>query len=128
MKKSTIIKLGIGAGLLVFAIILVSNFIGFSNTEIEYRNSFEQKCSERTAFYDKMWKILSQKSQIALRNDRSFRQNVDIIMQGRKDAPQLFMKWVTETNPNANYQEVSALYKGPIHELQLLMSQPPLWK
>jgi predicted S18 family serine protease len=32
-------------------------------------------------------------------------------MEGRKDAPQVFMKWITESNPNANYSEVSVLYQ-----------------
>ncbi len=96
---------------LVAGIIFAGNLVTFSNEEISLRNSFNQKISERTAFYDKMWKTLSQKSQIALKNDSSFRENVNIIMQGRKDAPGLFMKWMTETNPNANYEEVSALYK-----------------
>lgn len=86
-------------------------FVSYSNSEVRLRNHFTQKYSERTAFYDKMWKTLSQKGQIALKNDSSFRQNIDIIMQGRKDAPDLVMKWITETNPNANYSEVSALYK-----------------
>ena len=111
MNTKQIINLGIVGIIVIFAVILISNLISFSNNEIEYRNAFKQKYDERTAFYDKMWKTLSQKSQIALKNDSSFRQNVDIIMSGRKDAEGIFMKWVTETNPNANYSEVSALYK-----------------
>lgn len=95
----------------IFILIFISNFIGFSNHEIDLRNTFEQKKQERTAFYDKMWKIISQKGQIAVKNDSSFRQNINIIMSGRKDAPQVFMKWITESNPNVNYNEVSDLYK-----------------
>lgn len=105
------IKLGlIGLGV-IFIIVLFSNFVSFSNTEIDLRNTFDQKIEERTSFYDKMYKVISQKSQIAVKNDESFRQNINIIMEGRKDAPQVFMKWITETNPNANYNEVSELYK-----------------
>ena len=110
MNKSFILK-GIAiVGIIILSIVSISNFISFSNSEIGLRNSFNQKMTERTAFYDKMWKTLSQKSQIALKNDSSFRNNIDIIMSGRKDAPQVFMKWITETNPNANYSEVSMLY------------------
>lgn len=90
---------------------LTGCFISQSNKEVRLRNQFSQKTNERTVFYDKMWKIISQKGQIAVKNDSSFRQNVNIIMEGRKDAPNLFMKWVTETNPNTNYSEVSTLYK-----------------
>jgi hypothetical protein len=32
-------------------------------------------------------------------------------MEGRKDSEGVFMKWITESNPNANYSEVSVLYK-----------------
>lgn len=100
----------ISGAILVALIIIISQFISFSNREITLRNIFEQKKTERTAFYDKMWKIIDQKGQIAVKNDSSFRKNIDIIMAGRKDAPQVFMKWITETNPNANYNTVSALY------------------
>ena len=58
-----------------------------------------------------MWKTISQKSQIALKNDSSFYRNVNAIMEGRKDAGDLFMKWVQESNPNANYDQVSVLYQ-----------------
>lgn len=86
-------------------------YVTNSNKEIDLRNRFTQKTSERVAFYDKMWKTLSGKSQVALKNDSSFRENVNIIMTGRKDAKQVFFKWITESNPNANFGEVSALYK-----------------
>lgn len=108
MKKTIIV--GSILTVVIFGIIMVSNIVSFSNEEIDLKNAFEQKMSERTSFYDKMWKTISQKSQIALKNDSSFRQNIDIIMQGRKDAPELVMKWVQESNPNANYEAVSSLY------------------
>lgn len=111
MNKKFIIKIAIGLAAFLLIVITFGNFISFSNDEITLRNSFKQKYDERTAFYDGMYKTLSGKSQVALKNDSSFRQNIDIIMSARKDAPQLFMKWVTESNPNANYSEVADLYK-----------------
>lgn len=110
METKSIIKYAI-LGMVVLVLIgLIGSVISTSNQEVELRNRFKQKMDERTAFYDKMWKTLSQKSQIAVKNDSSFARNVNAIMAGRKDAGQLFMKWVQESNPNANYQEVSALY------------------
>lgn len=111
MKNLNYTKIGLFGLLGIFIILMFSTLVSFSNGEIELRNSFEQKFEERTASYDKMLKIFNQKSQIAVKNDSSFRKNIDIIMSGRKDAPDLMMKWITETNPNANYSEVSALYK-----------------
>ena len=111
MKNSTIIKCALGGLVIIFLALTISSFISFSNTEIELRNTFDQKIDERTAFYDGMVKIFNQKSQIAVKNDASFQKNINIIMEGRKDAEQVMMKWITETNPNANFNEVSALYK-----------------
>lgn len=110
METKTIIKYAIIGMIVLVAIGLIGSVISTSNQEVELRNRFKQKMDERTAFYDKMWKTLSQKSQIAVKNDSSFARNVDAIMAGRKDAGQLFMKWVQESNPNANYEAVSSLY------------------
>jgi hypothetical protein len=111
ISKKLIVSLSVIGIIAVLAMIIAGSFISFSNTEVDLRNRFKQKMDERTAFYDKMWKILSQKSQIALKNDSSFTRNVDAIMAGRKDASNLFMKWVQESNPNANFDQVSALYQ-----------------
>lgn len=101
-----------GLGLVaLIAVMTVATVVSFSNREIELRSRFDQKINERTAFYDKMWKTLAQKSQIALKNDSSFARNVNAIMAGREDAQGLFMKWVQESNPNANYEAVSSLYR-----------------
>jgi hypothetical protein len=106
------LKIVIIAACVMLPLLLVtSGLVGFSNQEVTLRNAFKQKITERTAFYDKMWKTMDQKSQIALKNDSSFKQNVDIIMSGRKDAQGVVFKWITESNPNANYSEVAALYK-----------------
>jgi len=110
MDTSKIIKFGI-IGLVCIVIFgLFSSVISVSNNEVDLRNRFKQKMDERTAFYDKMWKTISQKSQIAVKNDSSFVRNVNIIMAGRKDSQGVVMKWVQETNPNANYDQVAALY------------------
>jgi type II secretory pathway component PulJ len=110
METGKIIKYSIIA---LFAFVFVgifSSVISTSNEEVDLRNRFKQKMDERTAFYDKMWKTISQKSQIAIKNDSSFTNNINIIMAGRKDAQGIFMKWVQESNPNANYEAVSSLY------------------
>jgi hypothetical protein len=110
-SPSFLVKLAFIGAAIVLVIAAFATFVSFSNQEIELRTAFEQKIDERTAFYDKMYKVISQQTQIAVKNDESFRQNINMIMEGRKDAEGLFMKWIQETNPNANYSEVSALYK-----------------
>ncbi len=110
-SPSFLVKLAFIGAAIILVIAAFATFVSFSNQEIELRTAFEQKIDERTTFYDKMYKIISQQTQIAVKNDESFRQNINIIMEGRKDAEGVFMKWIQETNPNANYSEVSALYK-----------------
>lgn len=110
MKLKSIIPISVIGGAIILVIMLVTGFIGFSNHEIDLRNQFTQKMNERTAFYDKMWKTISQKSQVAIKNDSSFQKNVNAIMAGRKDAGDVFMKWVQESNPNAGFEAVSSLY------------------
>jgi hypothetical protein len=102
------------AGIILVAFLFIgscSTLKNFYNREADLRTEFEMKMEKRTAFYDKMWKTIAQKSQIALKNDSSFQKNVNVIMEGRKDAGDVFMKWVQESNPNANYDQVSALYQ-----------------
>lgn len=108
---SFFVKLAFIGAIVIMIIAAFATFVSFSNSEIDLRTAFEQKIDERTAFYDKMYKVISQQTQIAVKNDESFRQNINIIMEGRKDAEGVFMKWIQETNPNANYSEVSVLYK-----------------
>lgn len=110
MNQNIIVKLAVAGIVAIMFFLLLGSFISFFNQEAKLRNMFEQKLNSRTAFYDKMWKTLSQKSEIALKNDSSFARNVNAIMEGRKDAGQLFMKWVQESNPNVNYEAVSSLY------------------
>ena len=110
METKKIVKYSILGVVGLFILGTFLSVISTSNQEVDLRNRFKQKIDERTAFYDKMWKTISQKSQVALRNDSSFAKNVNAIMAGRKDAQGIFMKWVQESNPNANYEAVSALY------------------
>ena len=110
METKKIVKYAILGVVGLFILGTFLSVISTSNQEVDLRNRFKQKMDERTAFYDKMWKTISQKSQVALRNDSSFAKNVNAIMAGRKDAQDIFMKWVQESNPNSNYEAVSVLY------------------
>lgn len=100
----------IGSLLLVFSFLILP-CISASNKEVKLRNQFNQKKDERTSFHDKMRKILKGKAEVAVRNDSSFRKNIEVIMNNRKDGEQILMKWITESNPNANFSEVSVIYQ-----------------
>lgn len=111
MKKRSIILLGV---LIIFLTAFVagcSGVVSIANTDITQKNLFKSKYKNRTAFYDKMKKTFRQKAQISVQNDSSFRKNIDLIMAGRKDGEQTMFKWIQESNPNANYEQVADLYK-----------------
>lgn len=112
MNNSKIIQLGlIGLGV-IGIIVIISSFVSFSNNEINLRNTFEQKFDERTAFYDKMYKIVAQQTQIAVKNDNSFKEVVNAQVTGQKNGEQVMWAWVQQSNPTATYGEVSKLYEA----------------
>lgn len=80
------------------------------STEQRIRNRYEQKLSERIAIYDKIRRVIRQISEVAVRNDESFKSNVERIMSAREDADGLLVKWVQEANPNVNFDAISGLY------------------
>ena len=104
-------KIGIIGLITITFVVLGFQFSSFSNTEVELKNQFKEKMDARTTFYDNMWKTINQKAKVAVKNDSSYTNTVNAIMASRADAPNLFMKWVQESNPNANFSEVSGMYK-----------------
>lgn len=111
MKTKTITGLIVGGVLVLVLLSFIGSFIGWKNDVVDLRNQFEQKDSERVAFYDKMFKIISGKTQIAVKNDDSFKEVVNAQVQGQKNGEQLLMAWVQQSNPAATYSEVSKLYQ-----------------
>jgi len=95
----------------VLGLFFFSSFVSFSNGEVDLRATFNKHYTDRTAAFDKMWKTLSQKGQIAVRNDSSFQNIVKIQMSGQKDGEQVVMKWIQQSNPTATFTEVSKMYQ-----------------
>ncbi len=104
-------SLAIAAVSVIFLLVIIGNVISTSNKEVDLRTAFNQKMTERTAFYDKMWKTISQKTQIAIQNDSSFKRVVDMQVTGQKNGENVMWAWVKQSNPAATFSEVSALYK-----------------
>jgi hypothetical protein len=111
MTTGKIVGLGIGALVLIIGIWIFSSYISYSNRDTSLRNQFTQKVSERTAFYDAMWKTFSQKAQIVVKADSGFANIVKIQMAGQADGPQVAMKWLQQTNPTASYSQIVDMYK-----------------
>lgn len=111
MQNSTLVKWAFGGLGVIVLLVLLSSFISFSNDEIKLRNTFTQKFDERTAFYDKMFKVVAQRTQIAVKNDKAFRDVVNAQVTGQKTGEQAMMVWITQSNPAATFSEVSKLYQ-----------------
>lgn len=88
---------------------IVSTSIEIYNSNIEYVNQYEQKSTERKGYYDKLWKIYLQKSQITELNKDVFIQVTKSIMEGRSDGSQVAWKWVKE-NQQIPYNEFTKFY------------------
>jgi hypothetical protein len=91
-------------------VFLVATYSSFNNTDVDYRTTFTMETKKRTAFFDKMWKKISGKSQIAVKYDSSFIRIVQTAMDPRKDGANIMMKWVTESNPTMQASTVQELY------------------
>lgn len=114
----------IGAIVIIPAIIIIIWSISISNNEVDLRNNFNQKITERTTVYDnKIFKTVAGKVQITLRADTSFQNVVNAQMNGQKDAPGLFMKWITQSNPAATWASVQELYKDLSRTVEAVRSE-----
>ncbi len=92
-------------------IFLISTYASFNNREVKLRTTFVMQMKNRTALFDKMWKVISQKAQIAKAYDSSFMRIVQAAMDPRKDGAGIMMKWVQESNPTLQSGTVQELYK-----------------
>lgn len=122
MKKSILIILGI-VGLLV--IMTVFYGIYANNHEIELRTTATAQQKNTEAYFDKMWKIISQNNQVAEKYKNAFKEIYIPLMEGRysqKDANGNYvggdgslMKLVVESNPNFTpelYQKLMSAIEG----------------
>lgn len=95
-------------GLICFAVTVgITYFIlrvSYSNGEIRQRNLVLAQQETCKAFFDKMWKVLQQKAEIADQYKDAFKDIYPGLIAGRysndNGGSQMFMKWVTEHNPS----------------------------
>lgn len=98
MKKTLIFSLII---VVVLAIIVIPTWVGASNKEIGVRNQMTAQQKSCEAFYDKMWKVIQQKAQVADEYKTAFAEIYPSLIDGRyKNDGGTLMKWITESNPN----------------------------
>lgn len=106
MKTKLIIGIVVGFTLLM-GLFKVGSFY---NHATKLTNLFEQKTEERTAFYQKMYVVIQQQTQITVKNDESFKEVLNTQVNGQKNGENVMFAWIQQSNPTATYSEVSKLY------------------
>lgn len=100
------------AALAVFiTLYVVSQSASYYNQSAKIKIAFNNKMNERLIIIDNITRSVTQKFQISKINDSSFYKNLIAITQNRMDGQNLIFKMVMENNPNANYGEVSSIYR-----------------
>lgn len=81
------------------------------NEQKDIRNTYEQKVQERNIMMSEFMDCLTSSLKVSETNANYFKENIQSIMENRKDGDKLMWKWVTEVNPNANFNEVSEMFQ-----------------
>jgi len=97
MKKAIII----GVSILTLVIIVVIIGVSASNKEIRLRSQITAQKQVCEAFYDKLWKVIAQKAQVADQYKDAFKEIYPQLIEGRygNEKGGTLMKWITESNP-----------------------------
>lgn len=98
MKQAIIV----GVSLLSIAIIIAIVGISASNTEIKLRSQITAQKQVCEAFYDKLWKVINQKAQVAEQYKGAFKEIYPQLIEGRygNEKGGALFKMITESNPN----------------------------
>jgi uncharacterized protein YneF (UPF0154 family) len=108
------ITLWVVTGVVAFiAIFIIGMWISTSNQEIGLRNQATAQQEANKAIFDKVWKVIQQKAQVADQSADKFKEIYTSIMKERyegdqKQAP--LFKWIQEQNPTFDisiYKEIS---------------------
>ncbi len=110
MKKVLLMS---GAFLLLCALMTgcwaVNKNIDTDNSEIGLKTAIDAKKTDQEASFDKMFKVLQQKAQVADQYKESFKEIYPKLIEGRySQGDGTLMKWITESNPTFDV----SLYKN----------------
>lgn len=110
MKKTIIIS---AASLVAVLLIIFLIYTSASNKEIRLRSQLTAQKEVCEAFYDRMWKIIAQKAQVADQYKGAFKDIYPALIEGRygNEKGGTLMKWITESNPTFDislYKDLSA--------------------
>lgn len=94
----------------------VSKNIDTDNTEVSLKNAITAKKTDQEATFDKMWKVLNQKAQVADQYKEAFKDIYPKLIEGRySQGDGSLMKWITESNPSFDV----SLYKDVMNSIEI---------
>lgn len=98
MKKN--VAIGIFA-VMILSIIGLMIYVTASNKEISLRSQVDAQKQVCEAFFDKMWKIVNQKAQVADQYKQAFKEIYPALIEGRygNEKTGTLMKFIVESNP-----------------------------
>ena len=101
MKSKTIFTIsGIGV-IILFAIVIFTQYISITNQEVRLRNQFDAEQQKIEMVYDNMWKTIQQTAEVSDKYQESFKEIYVQIMDKRYDKNDgTLMNWIKEANPN----------------------------
>lgn len=111
--KATLITI---VSVLAIAGIIALVGISASNKEVQLRSQITAQKEVCEAFYDKLWKIISQKAQVADQYKSAFKEIYPQLIEGRygNEKGGTLMKWITESNPTFDI----SLYKDLMNSIE----------
>jgi hypothetical protein len=76
--------------------------LSYKTTEVQVKNGVLAQQKSCEAYFDKMWKVISQKAQITDQYKEAFKEIYPALMAGRygNEKGGSLMKWIQESNPN----------------------------
>lgn len=86
--------------IILITVFVIIPWVSASNSEIVIRNKIEAQIDVRESYYDKMWKIISGKAQVAEHYRDSFNEIYPKLIDGRYKNDNSLMLWIQESNPN----------------------------
>lgn len=102
--------------LISFALITAVTYVSSSNSEISLKNKIEAQAKTCEAYYDKLWKIIQQKTGVAKEYAKTFKDIYPALIEGRygNEKGGTLMKWITESNPTFDV----SLYKDLMSSIE----------
>ena len=94
----------------------INKNIDTDNQEVNLSTAITAKKTDQEATFDKMWKVLSQKAQVADQYKTAFQEIYPKLIEGRySQGDGSLMKWITESNPTFDV----SLYKNVMDAIEV---------